>query len=100
MAIISINIKEGTLKREDYIVGIDLGTTNSLVAIIDKETGKPMAIEGKDKEVIVPSIIYLNPNGEILVGNEAKPFLIADPSNTIFSVKRLMGKSYNDVAKK
>lgn len=100
MAIISINIKEGTLKREDYIVGIDLGTTNSLVAIIDKETGKPMAIEGKDKEVIVPSIIYLNPNGEMLVGNEAKPFLIADPSNTIFSVKRLMGKSYNDVAKK
>ena len=50
MAIISNNIKEGTLKREDYIVGIDLGTTNSLVAIIDKETGKPMAIEGKDKE--------------------------------------------------
>lgn len=100
MAIISINLKEGTLKREDYIVGIDLGTTNSLVAIIDKETGKPMAIEGKDKEVIVPSIIYLNPDGEMLVGNEAKPFLIADPSNTIFSVKRLMGKSYNDVAKK
>ena len=100
MAIIPINIKDGTIKKEDYIVGIDLGTTNSLVAIIDKATGKPVAIEGKDKEVIVPSIIYLNPNGEMLVGNEAKPFLITDPSNTIFSVKRLMGKSYNDVAEK
>ena len=100
MAIIPINIKDGTIKKEDYIVGIDLGTTNSLVAIIDKATVKPVAIEGKDKEVIVPSIIYLNPNGEMLVGNEAKPFLITDPSNTIFSVKRLMGKSYNDVAEK
>ena len=100
MALISINIKEGTLKKEDYIIGIDLGTTNSLVAIIDKATGKPQAIAGNDKEVIVPSIIYLKPNGEIMVGNEAKPFLIADPANAIFSVKRLMGKSYKDVSEK
>ncbi len=100
MAIIPINIKEGTLKKEDYIIGIDLGTTNSLVAIIDKTTGKPKSIPGNDKEVIVPSIIYLNPNGEIVVGNDAKPFLLTDPSNTIFSVKRLMGKSFKDVAEK
>lgn len=100
MAIIPINIKDGTIKKEDYIIGIDLGTTNSLVAIIDQSTGKPKAIPGKDNEVIVPSIIYLNPTGEILVGNDAKPFLITDPANTIFSVKRLMGKSYKDVAEK
>lgn len=100
MAIIPINIKDGTIKKEDFIIGIDLGTTNSLVAIIDKSTGKPKAIPGKDNEVIVPSIIYLNPTGEILVGNDAKPYLITDAANTIFSVKRLMGKSYKDVAEK
>ena len=97
MAIIPINLKSGTLKKEDYIVGIDLGTTNSLVAVIDESTGKPKAIPGNDKEVIVPSIIYLSPNGEIVVGNNAKAFLTLDAANTIFSVKRLMGKSYNDV---
>jgi molecular chaperone HscA len=97
MAIIPINLKSGTLKKEDYIVGIDLGTTNSLVAVIDESTGKPKAIPGNDKEVIVPSIIYLSPNGEIVVGNNAKAFLTLDAANTIFSVKRLMGKSFNDV---
>ncbi len=97
MAIIPINIKEGTLKLEEYIVGIDLGTTNSLVAIIDRLTGKPIAIAGHNAEVIVPSIVYLNPNGEILIGHQAKPFLLNDPANTIFSVKRLMGKTYSDV---
>jgi molecular chaperone HscA len=96
MAIISINIKEGTLKKEDFIIGIDLGTTNSLVAIIDKSSGQSKAILGKDNEVIVPSIIYLRPNGQIMVGNSAKPYLLNDPANTIFSVKRLMGKSYKD----
>ncbi len=97
MAIIPINLKSGTLKKEVYIVGIDLGTTNSLVAVIDESTGKPKAIPGNDKEVIVPSIIYLSPNGEIVVGNNAKAFLTLDAANTIFSVKRLMGKSFNDV---
>lgn len=97
MAIISINIKEGTLKKEDYIIGIDLGTTNSLVAIIDKTSGLPKAIPGNDKSVIVPSVIHLKLDGNFEVGNQAMPFLISDPHNTIFSVKRLMGRSYKDV---
>jgi molecular chaperone HscA len=97
MAIISINIKEGTLKKEDYIIGIDLGTTNSLVAIIDKASGLPKAISGNDKSVIVPSVIHLKLDGNFEVGNQAMPFLISDPHNTIFSVKRLMGRSYKDV---
>jgi len=97
MAIISINIKEGTLKKEDYIIGIDLGTTNSLVAIIDKVDGRPKAIQGKDKSVIVPSVIHLKQDGNVEIGNDALPFLISDPHNTIFSVKRLMGRSYKDV---
>jgi len=99
MALISINIKDGTLKKEDLILGIDLGTTNSLVAIINKNTGMPEAIPGNNKDVIVPSVIYFNPTGEKEVGNAALPFLMKDPANTIFSVKRLMGKSYSDVKK-
>lgn len=97
MALIPINIKEGTLKKEELIIGIDLGTTNSLVAIIDKETKQAKTLSGKEREVIVPSVIYINRNKEIEVGNEAKPYLISDPVNTIFSVKRLMGRSYKDL---
>jgi len=96
MALISINIKDGTLKKEDIILGIDLGTTNSLVAIIDKTTGHPKAIPGEDNKAIVPSIIYLGKDA-ITVGSKAKPYLLKDASNTIFSVKRLMGRSYNEV---
>jgi molecular chaperone HscA len=51
MAQIAINIKEGTLRREEIIVGIDLGTTNSLVAVIEKENGKPLALRMRQKRV-------------------------------------------------
>jgi molecular chaperone HscA len=95
---IAINIKEGTIKREDVIVGIDLGTTNSLVAIIDKHSGKPVALQDQDKTPIVPSIIHFSEQNGILVGNNARKFLLTDPDNTIYSVKRLMGKSYKDFA--
>lgn len=98
MAKISINLKDGTAKREDtFIVGIDLGTTNSLVAyMLD---GQPVAVKGSDqKHTLVPSIIHFLPNGEKLVGDEARKKLRTDPANTIYSVKRLMGKSYKDVS--
>ncbi|MBC8045281.1 MAG: Fe-S protein assembly chaperone HscA [Fimbriimonadaceae bacterium] len=95
---IAINIKEGTIKKEDIIVGIDLGTTNSLVAIINKETGNPIALRDAEKTSIVPSIIHFTSTGEIIVGNAAKKYLIEDAENTIYSVKRLMGKSYKDIA--
>ncbi len=98
MAQIAINIKEGTLRREEIIVGIDLGTTNSLVAIIQKENAQPFALKDEQKTSIVPSIIYFDKSGEIIVGNEAKKHLIDNPERTIYSVKRLMGKSYTDVA--
>ena len=78
------------------IVGIDLGTTNSLVAIIHPETGKPVALKEHDSSSLVPSVIHFG-NENIVVGNEAKQYLETDPSNTIFSAKRLMGKSYNDI---
>ncbi|MEM7102602.1 MAG: molecular chaperone DnaK [Bacteroidota bacterium] len=99
MAKIPINISKGTIEKKDtneIIIGIDLGTTNSLVAFIDE--GQPLAVKDKGgKNTLVPSIIHFSEDNSVLVGHDAKAFLIKDPSNTIYSVKRLMGKSYNDV---
>jgi len=97
MAKIGINIATGSLQQEEMIVGIDLGTTNSLVAIIHPETKKPVALKEHDGSSLVPSIIYFSPDGQIKVGEEAIPFLISDPKRTIFSAKRLMGKRYDDL---
>jgi molecular chaperone HscA len=97
MAKIGINIATGSLQQEEMIVGIDLGTTNSLVAIIHPETKKPVALKEHDGSSLVPSIIYFSPDGQIKVGEEARPFLISDPKRTIFSAKRLMGKRYDDL---
>ena len=97
MAKVSINLATGSIQKEDIIVGIDLGTTNSLVAFIDTN-GQPKVINDTGKGVLVPSIIHFGKNAKPLVGNEAKEFLISDPQNTIFSVKRLLGRSYQDVA--
>ena len=96
MARISINIKEGKIKKNDTVIGIDLGTTNSLVAIIDKETKLPKCLS-KTNETIVPSIIHFSNNNTITVGNKAKHFLSTEPQNTIYSVKRLLGRSYADI---
>ncbi|MFN7119998.1 MAG: Fe-S protein assembly chaperone HscA [Saprospiraceae bacterium] len=97
MAKFSINLKEGVLQKEsDVIVGIDLGTTNSLVAYI--KDGQALAVKGKDgKSTLVPSVVHFTENQEVMVGDAAKEKLITDPKNTIYSVKRLMGKSYRDV---
>jgi Fe-S protein assembly chaperone HscA len=100
MAKISINISTGSLQKEEMIVGIDLGTTNSLVAVIHPESKKPIALKEHNSSSLVPSIVHFGENPYITVGEEAKNFLIADPANTIFSVKRLMGKSYNDIKEK
>ncbi len=97
MAKIGINLSTGSLQKEDIIVGIDLGTTNSLIAIIHPETKKPTVLKEFDNTALVPSIIHFGKTGELTIGNEAKEFLIKEPQNTIFSVKRLMGKSYKDL---
>jgi molecular chaperone HscA len=97
MAKISINLATGSLQKEEIIVGIDLGTTNSLVAFINPENN-PQVINDTGKGLLVPSVVHFNALGDAIVGNEAKQFLITDPANTIFSVKRLLGRSYKDVA--
>ena len=100
MAKIAINIATGSLQQEEIIVGIDLGTTNSLVAIIHPESKKPVALKEHNNKSLVPSVIHFGDNANITVGEEAKQFLVSDPANTIFSAKRLMGKTYNDVKNK
>ncbi len=97
MGKISINISTGSLQKEEMIVGIDLGTTNSLVAIIHPENKNPVALKEHNSSALVPSIVYFGSDGKPVVGEEAKQHLIAEPQNTIFSVKRLMGKSFNDI---
>ncbi len=97
MAKISINIATGSLQQNDIVVGIDLGTTNSLVAVIHPETKHPVALREHNSSNLVPSVIHLGRDGSIVVGDEAKGFLETDAANTIFSAKRLMGKSYNDI---
>ena len=78
------------------VVGIDLGTTNSLVAVTHPESRQPIALREHNSSSLVPSIVHFGP-GKIDVGESAKQYLVTEPHNTIFSVKRLLGKSYNDI---
>lgn len=97
MAKISINIKEATIEKRELIAGIDLGTTNSLIAFVNPSTGKAETIKDDGINALVPSIVHFASPEEPVVGVAAKPYLVSDPQNTIYSVKRLMGKSYGDV---
>ncbi|MCS7059587.1 MAG: molecular chaperone DnaK [Anaerolineae bacterium] len=77
------------------IVGIDLGTTNSVVAVL--EGGSPTVIPTSEGSNLLPSIVAFNKNGERLVGQPAKRQAIVNPENTIFSIKRFMGRHYGEV---
>jgi len=79
------------------IVGIDLGTTNSLVAYIDAQTGQPKCIPGPSGSTLCPSVVSLDPGGGIIVGEPARRRLLIQPERTIYSVKRLMGRGPADV---
>ncbi len=76
------------------ILGIDLGTTNSAMAVV--EGGKAKIIENKEGQRTTPSIVSINKSGERLVGVLAKRQAITNPTNTIFSVKRLIGRKFSD----
>ena len=79
------------------IVGIDLGTTNSLVAYLDAQTGQPKCIPGPTGSALCPSVVSLDPDGSIIVGEPARRRLLTQPERTIYSVKRLMGRGLADV---
>src|SRR5579862_8266075 len=79
----------------DRIIGIDLGTTNSLVAYMEKD--RPVVIPGEDGLNLVPSVVALDENDRIVVGNAARKYLIETPERAVYSVKRLMGRGVEDI---
>jgi molecular chaperone DnaK len=79
----------------NYIVGIDLGTTNSLVAYMQGDA--PVVIPGEDGLNLVPSVVALDEKNQIIVGNAARKYLIETPERAVYSVKRLMGRGVKDV---
>ena len=76
------------------IIGIDLGTTNSVVAVM--EGGEPVVIPSAEGERLIPSVVAVNKNHERLVGRVARNQAVVNPENTIFSIKRFMGRKFND----
>src|SRR5437870_90309 len=77
------------------IVGIDLGTTNSLVAFMQGDV--PVVIPGDDGLNLVPSVVALNENDQIIVGNAARKYLMQTPERAVYSIKRLMGRGIEDI---
>ena len=77
------------------VIGIDLGTTNSVVAIM--EGGEPKVIINEEGNRLTPSVVAFTKDGEILVGQTAKRQAITNPENTVFSIKRFVGRRYNEV---
>ena len=76
------------------IIGIDLGTTNSVVAVM--EGGEPTVISSSEGERLVPSVVAVNKNHERLIGRVARNQAVVNPENTVFSIKRFMGRKFND----
>jgi molecular chaperone DnaK len=76
------------------IIGIDLGTTNSVVAVM--EGGEPVVIPSAEGERLIPSVVAVNKNHERLVGRVARNQAVVNPENTIFSIKRFMGRKFDD----
>ena len=75
-------------------IGIDLGTTNSVMATI--EGGEPTVIPNAEGERLTPSVVAVTPSGERLVGRFARRQAVTNPENTVFSVKRFMGRKFDD----
>ena len=80
---------------DSFVIGIDLGTTNSLVAVMEK--GKPTIIPNLLGNYITPSVVRILENGNYIVGENAAKALITDPKNTIAGIKRFIGRRYNEV---
>jgi molecular chaperone DnaK len=76
------------------VIGIDLGTTNSVVAVM--QGGEPVVIPSAEGERLIPSVVAINTNGERLVGRVARNQAVINPENTVYSVKRYMGRKYED----
>ena len=78
------------------IIGIDLGTTNSVVAVM--EGGEPVVITNPEGSRLTPSVVAFTKTGERLVGQVAKRQAVTNPENTVFSIKRFMGRRFDEVS--
>ncbi|MGH7650199.1 MAG: Hsp70 family protein, partial [Gemmatimonadaceae bacterium] len=78
----------------EKVIGIDLGTTNSVVAVM--EGGDPVVIPNAEGGRVTPSVVGFTKDGERLVGQVAKRQAVTNPQNTVFSIKRFMGRKYDD----
>ena len=97
MARIPIHLSSGSLQRKDIIVGIDLGTTNSLIAWIDPDTNLPRVLPSPDGATSVPSLVYIDSSGIMEIGDSVRNRISTDPSSVVYSVKRLMGVKQKDI---
>jgi len=79
------------------IVGIDLGTTYSLIAYVDPETGKPRCITGPYGDTLCPSVVSVDADGAVMAGEAAQRRLLTQPERSVYSVKRLMGRGTDDI---
>src|SRR5580700_6570966 len=77
------------------IIGIDLGTTNSVVAVM--QGGEPVVIPNQEGTRTTPSVVAITKSGERLVGQVAKRQAVTNPENTVYSIKRFMGRRYDEV---
>src|SRR5712692_336268 len=85
----------GAERMAEKIIGIDLGTTNSVVAVM--EGGDPVVIPNAEGGRTTPSVVAFTKDGERLVGTVAKRQAVTNPQNTVFSIKRFMGRRYDEV---
>src|SRR5262245_66402811 len=88
--------RENARSAMPKVIGIDLGTTNSVVAVI--EAGDPVVIPNQEGSRLTPSVVAFTKDGEILVGQVAKRQAVTNPENTVFSIKRFMGRRYEELA--
>jgi molecular chaperone HscA len=94
---IPINLSSGSLQRRDIIVGIDLGTTNSLIAWLDPDTNLPRVLPSPDGATSVPSLVYIDPSGHMEIGESVRNRISTDYLSVVYSVKRLMGVKQQDI---
>ena len=96
MGKIPIQLTHGKLVRSDFVVGIDLGTTNSLIAVVDPETRQCRALPNSQGELSTPSLVFIKSDGMAEVGASVRRYISTDPQALIYSVKRLMGVSWTE----
>src|SRR3954463_14110779 len=90
-----ISMRRGNTPMAGKVIGIDLGTTNSVVAVM--EGGEPAVIVNQEGSRITPSVVAFTKEGERLVGQVAKRQAVTNPENTISSIKRFMGRKFSEV---